>query len=281
MTQRPSQVSPFLVAAHSTSSEVFDFQIWFFPRAFWCSRGKHVRIPYAASRDQIHHRLRFCCYSFFTCIFLRSFRHHFKTIGGTEMADVEQTQKMIPFITCEVSFGQYVCELVLGVNVFDLDFGVQIDSVKQPIKSNSVGSGNMSHGRSSSLHDNLDHCFETAKLPDEKNWTFEEIKSTLSKSLITLWDCLRLWIVWGGEQIHVCSTTGLPVLDHSDTCFREELRRSDPINQVRVYRPTSFLRPKIWFLNLLNCAKLKFVSYTSNLLEQTYDFQKCTMFHLM
>ena len=26
--------------------------------------------------------------------------------------------------------------------------------------------------------------------------------------------------------------TGLPVLDYSDTCFREELRRSDPINQA-------------------------------------------------
>ena len=26
------------------------------------------------------------------------------------------------------------------------------------------------------------------------------MKLTLSKSLITLWDCLRLWIVWGGEQ---------------------------------------------------------------------------------
>ena len=36
------------------------------------------------------------------------------------MPDVEQTQKMIPFITCEVSLCQYVCELVLGVNVFDL-----------------------------------------------------------------------------------------------------------------------------------------------------------------
>ena len=38
-----------------------------------------------------------------------------------------------------------VCELVLGVNVFDLDLAVQIDSIKQPIKSNSVGSGNVSH----------------------------------------------------------------------------------------------------------------------------------------
>ena len=35
------------------------------------------------------------------------------------MADVEQTEKMIPFITCEVSLRQYVCELVFGVNVFD------------------------------------------------------------------------------------------------------------------------------------------------------------------
>ena len=45
------------------------------------------------------------------------------------MANVEQTQKMIPFVTCEISFGYYVCELVLGVNVLDLDFWVQIDSI--------------------------------------------------------------------------------------------------------------------------------------------------------
>ena len=61
------------------------------------------------------------------------------------MAYVEQTKKIVPFVTCVVSFSQYVCELVLGVNVFDLDLGVQIDSVKQPIKSNSVGSGYVSH----------------------------------------------------------------------------------------------------------------------------------------
>ena len=42
--------------------------------------------------------------------------------------------------------------------------------------------------------------------------TFEGIKSTLSKSLITLWDCLRLWIVWGGEHASRLFTTGLSVL---------------------------------------------------------------------
>ena len=46
----------------------------------------------------------------------------FRLVDGTEMADVERTQKMIPFVTCEISLGQYVCELVFGVNVFDLDF---------------------------------------------------------------------------------------------------------------------------------------------------------------
>ena len=61
------------------------------------------------------------------------------TTKSAEMADVEQT-KIISFVTCEVSFGQNVCGLVFGVHVPYLNLGVQIDSVKQPIQSNSVGS---------------------------------------------------------------------------------------------------------------------------------------------
>ena len=34
-----------------------------------------------------------------------------------EMADVEQMKKMIPFVTCEITFGQNICELMFGVNV--------------------------------------------------------------------------------------------------------------------------------------------------------------------
>ena len=68
-----------------------------------------------------------------------------------------------------------------------------------------------------------------------------------------------------------------PFFHVSESCF-QELRRSDPIKQVREYHPTSILHPKKWYLTLLNCVKLKFVSYTSNLLEQMYDFQQCTMF---
>ena len=42
------------------------------------------------------------------------------------MANVKQTLKMIPFITCEISLGQYVCELVFGVNVFDSILGSKL-----------------------------------------------------------------------------------------------------------------------------------------------------------
>ena len=79
------------------------------------------------------------------------------------MADVEQTQKMIPFITCKISICQYVCELVLGVNMFDVDLWVQIDSVEQPIKRNSVGSGHMSHCWTSSFDNHLDDSFVVFK----------------------------------------------------------------------------------------------------------------------
>ena len=92
------------------------------------------------------------------------------------MANVEQTQKMIPFMTCKISLCQYVCELVSGVNVLDLDFGVQMDSIEYPVKGNSVGPGNMSHCGTSSLYDHLDHCFVVFKHNKAsrcENWTLE------------------------------------------------------------------------------------------------------------
>ena len=49
-----------------------------------------------------------------------------------EIHDV-QTKKMVPLITREITFGQHVRKLVLGVNIFDLNFGVLIDSVTQPV----------------------------------------------------------------------------------------------------------------------------------------------------
>ena len=81
------------------------------------------------------------------------------------MANVKQIQQMIPLITREISFGQSVSELAFGVDVdvFDLDLGVQINSIEQPIKSNSVSSGNISHCRTSAFNDHLDYSFIVLK----------------------------------------------------------------------------------------------------------------------
>ena len=75
------------------------------------------------------------------------------------MANSKQIQQVIPLMTCEISLGQNVCELVFGVDVFDLDFGIQINSTKQPIKSNSVGSGLVSHRWTSSFDHHFDDSF--------------------------------------------------------------------------------------------------------------------------
>ena len=48
--------------------------------------------------------------------------------------DIEKSQKVIPLISRETSFGQNVSMFVFGVIIFDLDLGFQVDSVKQPIR---------------------------------------------------------------------------------------------------------------------------------------------------
>ena len=50
-----------------------------------------------------------------------------------EIRDVEKTKKMVPLVTREFPFGKNVRKLGFGVNIFGLDLGVQVDSVKQPI----------------------------------------------------------------------------------------------------------------------------------------------------
>ena len=69
-----------------------------------------------------------------------------------------------------------------------------------------------------------------------------------SLRLLSFLNCVRCW-----TNFTCVRTQSLPVLCHSDSCF-QELRRSDPKNQVRVCGPTSILRPKKCFLILLKCA---------------------------
>ena len=78
--------------------------------------------------------------------------------------DEEPTEKMVPLFTIEIPFRQHVLGLVFGFNVFQLDFGFQVDSVKQPIKRSSVGSGHVSHRWTSAFDNHLDYRFIVFKL---------------------------------------------------------------------------------------------------------------------
>ena len=152
-----------------------------FPRSFWCDKSKHNKIPFAASQDQIHLRLRFCCDSIFTCLFLRSFRHHFGAACWAKDADIwtdgeeDSIHHMwyFPWSICLWSVFLW-CQCILfgswGQNWF-----YQTTNQEQL----SVGSGNMSHCWTSAFHYHLDHCFVVfkhiqTKLPSEKNWRLKK-----------------------------------------------------------------------------------------------------------
>ena len=79
------------------------------------------------------------------------------------MAGVKQGQQMIAFITCVIPLCLDVCKLIFGVDVFDLDLRVKIDLIEQPIKSNSMSSGNMSHCWTSAFHNHFNHSFFVLK----------------------------------------------------------------------------------------------------------------------
>ena len=79
------------------------------------------------------------------------------------MANIKQGQQMIPFISCEIPFCQDVCKLVLGVDVFDFNLRVKNNSIEQPIKSNSMSSGNMCHCWTSAFHNHFNHSFIVLK----------------------------------------------------------------------------------------------------------------------
>ena len=61
-------------------------------------------------------------------------------IEHRETHNVQQTKKIIPFVTWKTPFGRNVCVLVFGVIKFHWDLGFLIYSVEQPITRNFVGS---------------------------------------------------------------------------------------------------------------------------------------------
>ena len=104
-----------------------------FLQACWCNR---IFRGWGTRRDswrQVYrHKLWFCHNSFFFLLFLHPLRHRFGAANQAgilsaarraEMADVEKMKKTVPFITCEIAFGQNLCMLVFGVSVPYLDLG--------------------------------------------------------------------------------------------------------------------------------------------------------------
>ena len=161
--------------------------------------------------NKIHHRSRFCCDPFFTWIVLRSFRHCIRAHCRTEMADIDQTQQMIPFITREISL--WLECLRVGFWCRCIWFGFCGSKLI------------LSNNQSRATLWVLETCLIIGLLPliiilitaslssntyNKASWweelTFEGMKSTLSKTLITPWDCFRFWSVWRVEtNFYVCS----------------------------------------------------------------------------
>ena len=171
---------------------------------------------------------------------------------------------MIPLITCETTFCQDVCKLVLGVDVFDLDLRIKINSIEQPIKSNSVVLETclivgfllfiiilMTPSLSSKTYN------RTSRFAD---WTFEGTKSMSCTTSIKLQDLF--------SHLRVAPWH----LKHKKYFQRQ--KQLDPTIPEQANHPISVLCPQRQFQILLNCEKQLFVSCTSNLLEQMYDCQK-------
>ena len=64
-------------------------------------------------------------------------------------------------------------------------------------------------------------CLQTYDKASREDWTFEGMKSTLSKSKITLWRLFAFELCEVKNKLHVCSWTGRLVLYGSDSCFQE------------------------------------------------------------
>ena len=123
--------------------------------------------------------------------FLPSFWCSWSSWNSERMADVKQIKKIVPLIACESPFCQYVCKLVFGVDMLDLNSGVQI---------------NLSNNQSRATLWVLDTCLIvglrplmiiliTASLsskmysiaPNRENFAFDGTKSTLFRWRLSCW----------------------------------------------------------------------------------------------
>ena len=117
------------------------------------------------------------------------------------MADVKQIKKIVPFVTCEIPFGQDVCELVFGINVSNLNFRIKIHPVKQPVQSNSVGPGNMSHCGTSAFYYHCSHGFIVHKNVEHRT---KQRRLRVRQNMINITQLKMLCLVGSSVWFWVC-----------------------------------------------------------------------------
>ena len=221
-------------------------------------KSRQARSDHTASRYQFRHRLWFCCDSFFTCTFLCSFRHRFDAVDGAEMANVEQTQKMVPLITCEISLYQYVCELVFGVNDLIWILGFELILSNNQSRATLWVLETCLNVGLLPFNDHLDHCFVV----------FKEIQHSFLTKRIRVWRKTKSTLF--GSSIFPRIFFRVTDVDKSPcTCLLwfvipwvTVTIRSHKSSAEK--RPSLNLQPRKLLLILLSCAKLKCVSYTSS-----------------
>ena len=242
----------------------------FLPRAHWTWRRHERRRP----GNKIHHWSRFCCDSLFSRILLRSFRHCIRANCRTEMAKYwtsttnDSTHHAWNFLWSNCQRTWFLVSMYLI-----WIFGSRL------IRSNNQSSATLWV---------LETCLIVGLLPFmiilisaslssntynkpswREDWTFEGTESIFSITLIFPWDFGFLL---------TSTLTSRPVRSEIwETRFQKQ-KQLDPIIPEQATHLISVQCPERWFRILLNCVKRQFVSCTSNLLEQMYDFQKCKMF---
>ena len=134
-------------------------------------------------------------------------------------------RRELRWLTREITFGKDVCDLVFGVKITDLDLWAQIDSVKQPIQSNSVGSWNMSHCGTSAFDNHLDHCLIV----------FKDIQQSFLMRRVDVW----------GNKINITQ-----IIDHS-------LKLLAFLNCVRCWTNSTFViqQVAVFFSVLIRVSK--------------------------
>ena len=242
---------------------------------------------------QVHRRrLRRCHDPVVSVLFLHPFRHRpgaagqAEILSAAERAEMADVTKQIQKITCETPCCQYVCHLVFGVNVPDLNLRIQIDSVRQPIKGNSVGSRHMSHCWTPAFNHHFNHGFSVLKdlqhRIGQKFWCSKSTLSMWSKSELSyvvgawVWFLVRLLDVVRCNRSS-CANESLGFIAWFLVAMKT-LQKPNSKDPELGYHPSANPRQEKLFQLPLNYEKLMSVSCTFNSLARACDFRR---FHPM